>query len=80
MKTNTKAAQSLLERVKPLKVGDVIKFNNFLTGFGSDLDAHCVEIEDGRFWEFSLFWNSVFLQKVVIEKLPNELVIDTLGD
>lgn len=80
MKVTTKAAKELLARLATVKVGDFLAFDGFLTGFGEPVNAHCTEIELGKFWQFALYWNSVFLQNVVVEHLPNELVIDTLGD
>jgi hypothetical protein len=79
MKANTKEAKALIERITPLKVGDKLEFTGFLKGFGQPIDAHVTEVEAGHFWQFSLYWNSVHIQDVVIERLPDELVIDTLG-
>ncbi len=80
MKTNTKAAKELLAKLEGLKVGDSLDFDGFLPSFKQPVNAHCTEIELNKFWQFALYWNAVFLQNVVVERLPNELVIDTLGD
>jgi hypothetical protein len=81
MKDSTKQAKELLAKLAPLKLGDKLQFDGFLTGLGIDqpVDAHCTEIEMNKFWQFALYWNSIFIQNVVVEHLPGELVIDTLG-
>lgn len=81
MKLSSKEAKTLLEKMETVKIGDRLKFDGFLSGFGEEVDAHCVEIEPHKFWEFTLMWNSVIIQKVVVEVdlVKKELVVDTLG-
>jgi hypothetical protein len=78
MKDNTKAAKELLAKCAPLAVGDRIQFDNFLTGFATPVDAHCTELEFGKYWQFALYWNSVPLGDVIVEHLPNEVIVETL--
>jgi hypothetical protein len=79
MKATSKEAKALMERINPLKVGDSLHFDGFLKGFGQSVDAHCTEIEPGHFWQFALYWNAIHIQDVVVERLPNEVVVDVLG-
>ena len=79
MKSGSKEAKTLLELITPLKVGDKVKFHGFLKGFGETVDAHITEIEPGHFWQLSIYWNSIHIQDVVIELLPNEVIVDVLG-
>ena len=79
MKPDTKQAKALLAQVEPLHVGDKLTFNGFLTGFSEPVVGHCVELEPGHYWQFSLFWNGIHIQNVIVERLPDELVLDVLG-
>jgi hypothetical protein len=42
------------------------------------VDAHCTELEFGKYWQFALYWNSVPLGDVIVEHLPNEVIVETL--
>jgi hypothetical protein len=79
MKLASKEAKAILAKIEGLKLGQQVQFDGFLHGFGKPVDAFLTEIEDGRFWQFALYWNSVHLQDVVVEKIPNELIVDVLG-
>lgn len=79
MKTTGKAGKELLARLAPLKAGDKLEFDGPLFGLGTPVDAYCVETEDDRFWQFSLYFHSVHVQDVVVEKQGDLIVFDTLG-
>lgn len=79
MKLNTKAAKELLTQVSTVtKLGETLEFQGFLAGFNTPVIAHCTEIESGKFWQFSLFWNSVHIQDVVVERTEEELIVETV--
>jgi hypothetical protein len=82
VRQDSRAGKALLAKMGEVKVGDKREFTGFIEGFDEPVIGHCVEIEAGKFWQFALFWNSVFLQDVVIEKHVNgeDVVIDVLGD
>lgn len=79
MKPNSKEAKALLYTLETVKVGDKLEFDGFLTGFGTKVQAHCVEVEENRFWQFCLYWNSISIQSVVVERTPDELIVECLG-
>jgi hypothetical protein len=81
IKQDSKNGKALMAKLTPLVVGGKLSLTGFMPGFDEPLDAHCTEIEPGKFWQFALFWNSVFIQDVVIEKHVNgeDIIIDVLG-
>ena len=71
--------KELLPMLPNMKLGTKVKLGGFLKGFDSETLAHLVEVEPDRYWEFMIYWNTVPVQRVCLEKRDKEIVIDTLG-
>lgn len=71
--------KSLLSKLKDLSVGKRIQFSGFIPGLNNQVDAHCTEIVEGKFWQFSLYWCSVHIQDVVVEVNEEKIIIEALG-
>jgi hypothetical protein len=71
--------KELLPALDKMKLGDKIKVGGFLRNLSGDTEAHLVEVEAGRYWEFQLYWNTVPVQRVCLEKREKEIIVDTLG-
>lgn len=79
VKTTSKEGMTLMSRLADVKLGDKLQFEGFMDGFGQSTVAHCVEVEAGRFWQFSLFWCGVHIQDVVAEVQDDNLVLEACG-
>jgi hypothetical protein len=76
---SSKKGKELHAQLQPLKLGDKLYLDGFLTGLNQQTVAHCTEVEAGKFWQFALYWCGVHIQNVVAEVQGTDLVLENLG-